>query len=275
MPLTALAPPAFVLFMILVGLYLVIGLLITIFLFVTGNRGLGAFDPHALRNEEGKSTIGFRVFIFPGLVALWPLVLWRRYQFQRDESENFLDRRKREWRPQISRRHRISIFFLLILLPPLYALALILGRTDGPPLDASILTADPGESTGVPLARASVATDLDNDFVDHIKLELLVLRERGSDTVWLHTTPGHDPLPPDTLLYWLPLANGNDDASDANMTTIPELARLLGPLPAGPGRLALPAIADPTGAGRIIGYSLAHQKILFRSTLLPVTDQDQ
>lgn len=56
-----------------IGLYLLVGILFAV-VFVW--RGLGRIDPAA---REG--TWGFRVLVFPGAMALWPLLLgrwWRR-----------------------------------------------------------------------------------------------------------------------------------------------------------------------------------------------------
>lgn len=53
------------------GLYLLVGVLVAVpFAF----RGVGRIDPSA---REG--TLGFRLLILPGSIALWPLVLrrWR------------------------------------------------------------------------------------------------------------------------------------------------------------------------------------------------------
>lgn len=51
------------------GVYAAIGVVFAFF-FVT--RGVGRIDPAA---KEG--TIGFRVLVFPGTVALWPLLMRR------------------------------------------------------------------------------------------------------------------------------------------------------------------------------------------------------
>ncbi|MEQ9366048.1 MAG: hypothetical protein RIF32_17525 [Leptospirales bacterium] len=272
MPFTAVAPPAFHWIIVLIGVYLAIGFLTAVFLYARGNRGLGAFDPHAMNDVDGRPTIGFRVLIFPGMVALWPFVLGRRSRSVRDANISFLDRRKSEWRPFISRHHRLNVLLLLIFLPPFYALALLLGRGGVPPVDSSpgpVTLA--GHSTGVPLARASVARNLENDFVPRLELELLVIRE-GDGKLWLHTASALDLLPPDTLLYWSPSTpEAAGDSTERGAKKEIAAAFLLGPLPPGPGRLALP---PSTGAdGRILGYSLAHRQVLFRVNLTSVTEQ--
>lgn len=53
----------------MLGVYVVLGILFAI-PFVL--RGAGRIDPVA---QDG--TWGFRVMIFPGVVALWPLLAWR------------------------------------------------------------------------------------------------------------------------------------------------------------------------------------------------------
>jgi len=52
------------------GLYLLVGVFFAIPFVI---RGVGKIDPNA---REG--TRGFRVLITPGVIALWPLLLWRR-----------------------------------------------------------------------------------------------------------------------------------------------------------------------------------------------------
>jgi hypothetical protein len=54
------------------GFYLAIGLVVALYLLI---RGLSRLDPAAM-----GATRGFRVLVFPGLVALWPLLLrkWLR-----------------------------------------------------------------------------------------------------------------------------------------------------------------------------------------------------
>lgn len=249
----------------LIGLYFIIGVITAGALIMLGNRGLGAFDPHALRDAEGKATIGFRILIFPGMVALWPLLLRRRMQSDASRRES------REAPPHIDRRHRLSFILLLVFLPPLFVLALLQGRTAGPPLDTlagiEAQTQQQTTGSGVPLARATVATDLENAFVPRLELDLLIVREAATGgRLWLHTRSALELLPPDTLLYWTPHTNSADSASDAS--EISE-AYLLGALPPGSGRLELPENAT---AGRILGYSLAHQKILFRAEPRAVTD---
>ena len=51
------------------GIYVAVGVIFAL-VFVT--RGAGHIDPNA---REG--TWGFRALIFPGSVALWPLLAWR------------------------------------------------------------------------------------------------------------------------------------------------------------------------------------------------------
>ncbi|KAA0231388.1 hypothetical protein EDS67_02240 [candidate division KSB1 bacterium] len=51
------------------GIYLALGILFAV-LFVW--RGAGKIDPSAK-----QATAGFRLMIFPGAAALWPLLLWR------------------------------------------------------------------------------------------------------------------------------------------------------------------------------------------------------
>lgn len=51
------------------GIYLALGILFAV-LFVW--RGAGKIDPPAK-----QATAGFRLMIFPGAAALWPLLLWR------------------------------------------------------------------------------------------------------------------------------------------------------------------------------------------------------
>ncbi|MCR9142980.1 MAG: hypothetical protein NXI24_12070 [bacterium] len=269
MLLTAVAPPAFQWIALLVGAYLAAGLIATVILYCLGDRGLGAFDPHAGSPETGRASIGFRVLIFPGMIALWPCVLWRRLRATSNASLEFLERRSREARPLISRRHRINIVLLLIFLPPFYALALLPGRAAGPPLDAALLTTM-DESTGLPVARALVVVDLENDFVPRLELELLAVREGGAN-LYLYTRSELEVLPPDTLLYWSAQNDVDPQATQDSSSAEMASAYLLGPLPAGPGRLPFPAAAEEPTAGRILGYSLAHQQILFRAKLRPVT----
>lgn len=56
----------------LAGIYVALGVVFAL-AFVT--KGVGAIDPVA---KEG--TIGFRLLIFPGAVALWPLLAKRWYR---------------------------------------------------------------------------------------------------------------------------------------------------------------------------------------------------
>lgn len=53
----------------IIGIYLALGILFAV-LFVW--RGAGKIDPSA-----GQASAGFRLMIFPGAAALWPLLLWR------------------------------------------------------------------------------------------------------------------------------------------------------------------------------------------------------
>lgn len=53
----------------IIGIYLTLGLLFAV-LFVW--RGASKIDPSAK-----QATAGFRLMIFPGAAALWPLLLWR------------------------------------------------------------------------------------------------------------------------------------------------------------------------------------------------------
>lgn len=41
-------------------------------------RGAGRLDPAA-----GGGSLGFRLFIFPGAVALWPILAWKWFQANR------------------------------------------------------------------------------------------------------------------------------------------------------------------------------------------------
>lgn len=264
---TASAIAAFEILLIGLAIYLAIGLVTAIALLACGNRGLGAFDPHALRNDEAKSSIGFRALIFPGLVALWPFVLWRRWRGSEAIPHG---------RPHIDRRHRVSWIVLLIALPPLFVAAMLSGRMAGPPLVDALTTGSETSPTGVsttgdtgiPLARIQVDAELPADgFVDRLQFSGLVLRsdaQPGGD--WLHTDTSADAvLPPDTLLYWQP------DAGDQASFAVDQ-AYLLGPLPAGQGRLALPAAFAASlaqdQAGVLAGYSLARQELLFVEPLL-------
>lgn len=54
------------------GVYVALGLLFAL-VFVTG--GAGRIDP-----SVEQSTRGFRWMIVPGVIALWPLLLWRLMQ---------------------------------------------------------------------------------------------------------------------------------------------------------------------------------------------------
>lgn len=53
----------------IIGIYLALGILFAV-LFVW--RGASKIDPSA-----SQATAGFRLMIFPGAAALWPLLLWR------------------------------------------------------------------------------------------------------------------------------------------------------------------------------------------------------
>ncbi len=53
----------------LVGVYLGIGV---VFAFPFLLKGIGRIDPVA-----AKGTVGFKILIFPGVIALWPLLAWR------------------------------------------------------------------------------------------------------------------------------------------------------------------------------------------------------
>ncbi len=68
-----------------VGLYLLIGVLVAIPFVI---RGVGKIDPSA---REGS--IGFRLLIFPGSIALWPLVLRRWLGGHSAPEENNAHRR--------------------------------------------------------------------------------------------------------------------------------------------------------------------------------------
>ncbi len=234
--------------------YLGLGLIAAITLLACGNRGLGAFDEHALRNAEAKSSIGFRVLIFPGLIALWPFVLWRRWRARSGQSVA-------HGRPHIDRRHRVSWILLLIALPPLFIAAMLSGRTAGPPpIDPQLALSAAGAETGVPLARVTVDAELpEGGYVERLQFRAIVLRADGDAGIWLHTVHAAErPLPPDTLLYWQP------NVSDAEEFAL-AAAYLLGPLPAGEGRLPMPAAY--TSDGMLAGYSLARQELLFAEAL--------
>lgn len=64
---------------LIVGIYLSLGLLFAIF-FVT--KGVGKIDPTA---KEG--TIGFRLLIIPGAIAFWPLLAKRWWQGMTEPPE--------------------------------------------------------------------------------------------------------------------------------------------------------------------------------------------
>lgn len=265
------SPPAFAPLLTGLSIYLATGLVTALVLLIAGNRGLGSLDSHALRNADGRATLGFRVFIFPGLIVFWPLVLLRFAQARRQAKFSFAELRARERAPHISSRHRVSTILLLIFIPPLFVLAVFQARSGEPPAIegddpySAIRTNDAAAADSV--AEARVSLQLDDVYVPRLDLTLDLRRHAATANearrYWLHTSAGADPLPPDTLLYWLP-----STASENEMNS----AYLLGPLPAGPGRLPVPdGASDPatfaTNPGIILGYSLAHQKILFRIPL--------
>ena len=51
------------------GVYVLAGLIFSVFIFV---RGISRLDRNA-----GSTGIGFKLLIFPGIIAFWPLLWWK------------------------------------------------------------------------------------------------------------------------------------------------------------------------------------------------------
>lgn len=116
----------------IVGGYAVIGLCTAaIFLF----RGIDQVDPNA------RGAWAFRPLLIPGLVLIWPLVLWRWWRLARGEN---LARRHRP-----PRRAQDHLALALALLVPLILTAALLARQDGPYERPAVMIAPPHANAGV------------------------------------------------------------------------------------------------------------------------------
>lgn len=113
------------------GGYAVIGLCTAaIFLF----RGIDRVDPNA------RGAWAFRPLLIPGLVLIWPLVLWRWWRLARGEN---LARRHRP-----PRKTQDQLALALALLVPLILAAALLAKQDGPYERPAVMIAPPDADAG-------------------------------------------------------------------------------------------------------------------------------
>ncbi len=113
------------------GGYAVIGLCTAVvFLFY----GIDRVDPNA------SAAWAFRPLLIPGLVLIWPLILWRWWRLVRGEN---LARRHRP--PRKAQDH---LALALALAIPLILVAALLARQDGPYERPAEMIAPPDASAG-------------------------------------------------------------------------------------------------------------------------------
>ncbi len=113
------------------GGYAVIGLCTAaVFLF----HGIDRVDANA------RGAWAFRPLLVPGLVLIWPLVLWRWWRLVRGET---LARRHRP-----PRRVQDRLALVLALLVPLILAAALLAKQDGPYERPAVMIAPPDADAG-------------------------------------------------------------------------------------------------------------------------------
>ena len=97
-------------------------------------RGIDQADPNA------RGAWAFRPLLIPGLVLIWPLVLWRWWRLARGEN---LARRHRP--PRSAQDH---LALALALLVPLILATALLARQDGPHERPAVMIAPPDADAG-------------------------------------------------------------------------------------------------------------------------------
>ncbi len=96
------------------GVYVLVGVLVAALFF---SRWLGILDPAA---KEGS--VGFRVCVAPGIIALWPWLVLRIYRSKKSSNGDGAE--------ALRRNHRLAFICLAIIGTVLFAIALA-GRAPG------------------------------------------------------------------------------------------------------------------------------------------------
>lgn len=202
----------------------------------------GRLDPDAR-----QSTLGFKLMILPGVMALWPVLLRRLLGGGEPAAA------AQPWGARSRRWHGYSALLLAVGLPVAFALA-IAGR-DPAPVSAALPHDPRFRQVAVPLPPATGRT----------------LALQAADTEWqVRLTEDRiailqsDGEPrPDLLAYW-----AGATLAETVLEELPQDARLLGPV-AREER----TWARPEGDGTLILFGLAHGEIVAQLALTQQTGE--
>lgn len=212
--------------------YLAIGALFAVpFAF----RFAGQLDPGAR-----AGTLGFKLLLLPGALALWPALALRlagRAPRNRNAHEGGA-----AGMAALRRRHLQTFAMLVATLPFAVPLALAAHRAErvnaALPPDPLGARARPDAADGAPAAMREVAALGGGRFLCAVVGDGVLLRQDAPDL-------------PDVLAYW----SAGDVASPTS--SLPPDARLLGQLDGATRRFA-----RPPGDGTVLFFSLAHGRIV-------------
>lgn len=182
--------------LIIVGLYLVIGVVASVALHM---RGLSKID-HGVKG----TSVWFRLIITPGLIVFWPLMLskWSKA----GELENFPEPEKSHSIRGLRSRHGLQVQLLAVLIPVLAGLSLMLRPAE--PVNQSF----PKE-----LASLPVVTKQYPDLFKGFDVQTTLRSDRYRWNYQIELVVGESLPLEQPVLYWMPSRLHNERDTDPSV----------------------------------------------------------